>query len=66
MIRVQIARLPDGRTFFSIGRTIRKHRGGFHAPEILYAIELGCDIDDDGYSRESSENSCTTVRDHNE
>jgi predicted transcriptional regulator/DNA-binding XRE family transcriptional regulator len=45
VIRVQISRLPDGRTFFSIGRTIRKHRGGFHAPEILYAIELGCDID---------------------
>lgn len=45
VIRVQIARLPDGRTFFSIGRTIRKHRGGFHAPEILYAIELGCDIE---------------------
>ncbi len=45
VIRVQIARLPDGRTFFSVGRTIRKHRGGFHAPEILYAIELGCDIE---------------------
>jgi hypothetical protein len=45
VIRVQIARLPDGRTFFSIGRTIRKHRGGFHAPEILYSIELGCDIE---------------------
>ena len=44
-IRVQIARLPDGRTFFSVARTIRKHRGGFHAPEILYAIELGCDIE---------------------
>ena len=45
VIRVQIARLPDGRTFFSVARTIRKHRGGFHAPEILYAIELGCDIE---------------------
>lgn len=45
VIRVQISRLPDGRTLFSIGRTIRKHRGGFHAPEILYAIELGCDIE---------------------
>ena len=44
-IRVQIARLPDGRTYFSVARTIRKHRGGFHAPEILYAIELGCDIE---------------------
>lgn len=45
VIRVQISRLPDGTTFFSAARTIRKHRGGFHAPEILYAIELGCDIE---------------------
>jgi len=45
VIRVQIVRLPDGRTFFSIARTIRKHRGGFHAPEILYAIEMGCDLE---------------------
>jgi len=45
VIRTQISRLPDGRTFFSIARTIRKHRGGFHALEILYAIELGCDIE---------------------
>ena len=45
-LRVQISRQPEGTTFFSISRTIRKHRGGFHAPEILYAIELGCEIDD--------------------
>jgi len=45
VIRVQLARLPDGRTYFSVARTIRKHRGGFHAPEILYAIELGCEIE---------------------
>ncbi len=45
VIRVQISRLPDGTTSFSVARTIRKHRGGFHAPEILYAIELGCDIE---------------------
>ena len=44
VIRVQISRLPDGTTTFSLARTIRKHRGGYHAPEILYAIELGCDI----------------------
>jgi predicted transcriptional regulator/DNA-binding XRE family transcriptional regulator len=44
-LRVQISRLPDGVGFFSVARTIRKHRGGFHAPEILYAIELGCEID---------------------
>ncbi len=43
-LRVQISRQPEGTTFFSIARTIRRHRGGFHAPEILYAIELGCEL----------------------
>jgi len=45
VLRVQISRLPEGVTFFSIARTVRKHRGGFHAPEILYAIELGCELE---------------------
>jgi predicted transcriptional regulator/transcriptional regulator with XRE-family HTH domain len=45
VLRTQISRLPDGVTFFSVARTIRKHRGGYHAPEILYAIELGCELD---------------------
>ena len=44
-LRVQISRQPDGVTFFSISRTIRRHRGGFHEQEILYAIELGCEIE---------------------
>jgi predicted transcriptional regulator/transcriptional regulator with XRE-family HTH domain len=44
-IRVQISRLPDSTTFFSMARTIRKHRGGYHAPDILYAIEMGCEIE---------------------
>jgi predicted transcriptional regulator/DNA-binding XRE family transcriptional regulator len=44
-LRIQISRQPEGTTFFSIARTIRRHRGGYHAPEILYAIELGCEID---------------------
>jgi len=44
-LRIQISRQPEGITFFSMARTIRKHRGGFHAPEILYAIELGCEIE---------------------
>lgn len=47
-LRIQISRQPDGATFFSIARTIRRHRGGFHAPEILYAIELGCEIEQAG------------------
>ena len=45
VIRAQLERLPDGTTFFSVARTIRKHRGGYHAPEVLYSIGLGCDLD---------------------
>ncbi len=45
VLRVQISRLPEGITFFSMARTIRKHRGGYHAPEILCSIELGCEIE---------------------
>jgi predicted transcriptional regulator/transcriptional regulator with XRE-family HTH domain len=45
VLRVQISRLLDGTMFVSVARTIRKHRGGYHAPEILYAIELGCEIE---------------------
>jgi predicted transcriptional regulator/transcriptional regulator with XRE-family HTH domain len=45
VLRVQVSRLPEGHTFFSVARTIRRHRGGFHAPEVLYAIELGCELE---------------------
>ncbi|HET9327470.1 MAG TPA: short-chain fatty acyl-CoA regulator family protein [Candidatus Eisenbacteria bacterium] len=45
VLRVQVSRLPDGLTFFSMARTIRRHRGGYHTPEILFAIELGCEIE---------------------
>jgi predicted transcriptional regulator/transcriptional regulator with XRE-family HTH domain len=43
-VRVQVSRMPDGTAYFSIARTLRKHRGGYHARDILYAIELGCEI----------------------
>ncbi|HYM81009.1 MAG TPA: short-chain fatty acyl-CoA regulator family protein [Candidatus Limnocylindria bacterium] len=45
MIRVQPSRLPDGATLFSIARTVRKHRGGYHSADVLYAIGLNCDLD---------------------
>jgi predicted transcriptional regulator/DNA-binding XRE family transcriptional regulator len=44
VLRIQVSRTPDGITFLSVARTIRRHRGGYHAPEILFAIELGCEI----------------------
>lgn len=45
VLRLQVSRLPDGVAFFSVARTIRRHRGGYHTPEIIHAIELGCEID---------------------
>jgi predicted transcriptional regulator/DNA-binding XRE family transcriptional regulator len=45
VLRIQVSRQLDGLTFFSVARTIRRHRGGYHAPEILYAIELGCEVE---------------------
>lgn len=45
VIRAQLDRLPDGTMFFSVARTIRKHRGGYHTPEVLYSVGLGCDVE---------------------
>jgi len=44
MMNVQLSRLPDGATLFSVARTVRKHYGGYHARNVLYAIGLGCDL----------------------
>ncbi|MGH6974941.1 MAG: helix-turn-helix domain-containing protein [Stellaceae bacterium] len=44
LIRRQIARLPDGSTFFCVARTVEKPGGGFHAPSGHMAVVLGCDI----------------------
>jgi predicted transcriptional regulator/DNA-binding XRE family transcriptional regulator len=44
LMRTQVARLPDGATFFCLARTIEKRGGGFHAPVTRHAIGLGCDI----------------------
>lgn len=43
IIRRQLSRMPDGQMVFSVGRTVRKHPGGFRSPQVLYAIALGCD-----------------------
>ncbi len=43
LIRTQIARLPDGATFFCVARTVETPSSGNRAP-VRYAIGLGCDI----------------------
>jgi predicted transcriptional regulator/DNA-binding XRE family transcriptional regulator len=44
LIRHQIARLPDGATFFAIARTLDRRTGSFHTPVSHLAVGLGCDI----------------------
>lgn len=40
----QIARMPDGRTYLWIARTVAGSGGGFGLPGKAFAIGLGCDI----------------------
>jgi predicted transcriptional regulator/DNA-binding XRE family transcriptional regulator len=46
VIHTQLSRLPDGTAFFSVARTVRKHRGGYRAPDVLYALGLGCAVEE--------------------
>jgi hypothetical protein len=46
VIHAQLSRLPDGTTFFSVARTVRKHRGGYRSPDVLYALGLGVSVDE--------------------
>ncbi len=43
-IRRQLSRMPDGKVYFCIARTLRKGAGGFHAPHPVQAIGLGCEV----------------------
>jgi XRE family transcriptional regulator, fatty acid utilization regulator len=43
-ILTQVARMPDGRTYFWIARTVSRSPGGYGAPSKTFAIGLGCDI----------------------
>ena len=43
-IRTQISRMPDGNTVFAIACTMQRYPGGYHAPQVLHAIGIGCEI----------------------
>ncbi len=43
-IRTQVSEMPDGTVYFCFARTLRKGRGGWHAPTAVHAIGLGCDV----------------------
>ncbi len=44
MLRIQVARLPDGATFFCLARTVEKPGGAYHAPASHQVVGIGCDI----------------------
>jgi len=43
-IRTQLSEMPDGTQHFWVARTVRKTRGGYHAPRTEFAIGLGCEV----------------------
>jgi len=40
----QVARMPDGRAYLWIARTVTSRQGGYGAPQRVFSIGLGCDI----------------------
>jgi len=49
MIRVQLSKMPDGKVYFCLARTVGKDSGGYHAPHAVQAIGIGCQA---GYAKE--------------
>jgi predicted transcriptional regulator/transcriptional regulator with XRE-family HTH domain len=43
-VLTQLARMPDGRTYLWIARTVGRGNGGFGIPGKTFAIGLGCDV----------------------
>lgn len=39
----QLSRMPDGRTYLWIARTVEHRRGGYGSPNRTFAVALGCD-----------------------
>ena len=45
VVRAQLSRLPDGTAVFAVARTVRRQAGDFHAPPVLHAVGIGCDLE---------------------
>lgn len=43
-ILTQLSRMPDGRTYLWIARTVEHRRGGYGTPTRIFAVGLGCDV----------------------
>ncbi len=42
-ILTQLSRMPDGRTYLWIARTVEHRRSGYGTPRRMFAVALGCD-----------------------
>ena len=43
-VLTQLARMPDGRAYLWVARTVSHGQGGFGAPGKTFAVALGCDL----------------------
>lgn len=43
-VLTQIARMPDGRAYLWVARTVSRDHGGYRAPSKTFAVALGCDL----------------------
>jgi predicted transcriptional regulator/transcriptional regulator with XRE-family HTH domain len=44
MLRTQVSHFPDGSSYFCVACTVRSGSGGYHAPQTLYGVGIGCDV----------------------
>lgn len=44
MICKQVSRMPDGRIYFCLARTLSGGRGGYNIPHTVQAVGLGCEV----------------------
>jgi predicted transcriptional regulator/transcriptional regulator with XRE-family HTH domain len=42
LIRVQLSQMPDGERYFCVARTVQRDSGGYHSPQPVMAVGLGC------------------------
>lgn len=43
-VLVQLGRFPDGSTVLAVARTVHSYATGFHAPDVLYSVGVGCHV----------------------
>lgn len=43
-VLTQLARMPDGRAYLWVARTVSRDHGGYRAPSKTFAVALGCDL----------------------